>query len=383
MLKFLTAGESHGKGLVGIIEGLPANLNIDIEFINNELKRRQKGYGRGKRMDIERDKIEIISGIRNGKTLGSPIAMIIKNRDWENWKEIMDVENIRLPKEKIVTRPRPGHGDLAGAIKYNHKDIRNILERASARETAMRVAVGSIAKQLLKAFDIEIYSHVIQIGKVKVETKNINKEQLEMADRSPVRVLDKQAENQIITEIDKTKEKGDTLGGLFEVVAYNVPIGLGSHVNWDRKLDGKIAQGMMSLQGVKGVEIGMGFESARRLGSEVHDEIYYENQYYRKTNNAGGIEAGISNGNNIIVKCAMKPIPSLGSPLNSVDMETKKAFEAQKERADVCAVPSASIVAEHILAWILANEITIKFGGDSISEMKDNYNRYIDYVNSR
>nr|WP_250160201.1 chorismate synthase [Caloranaerobacter azorensis] len=295
----------------------------------------------------------------------------------------MGIEKNKLDEDRIVTRPRPGHADLAGAIKYNHLDIRNVLERASARETAIRVAIGSIAKQFLKEFNIEIYSHVIQIGKIKIESDNVSIDKIKSADKSPLRVVDNQSEKKMINEIDKAKKIGDTLGGLFELIATNIPIGLGSHVNWDRKLDGKIAQGMMSLQGIKGVEIGIGFRAAELLGSQVHDEIYYDDGYKRYSNNAGGIEGGISNGSPIIVRAAMKPIPTLKKPLKSIDMKTKEKFEAQKERADVCAVPSASIVAENILAWILADEIMIKFGGDSIEELKDNYNRYIDYVNSR
>lgn len=383
MLRYLTGGESHGKGLIGIIEGFPANLKIDINFINNELRRRQMGYGRGGRMKIEKDKVEIFSGIRNGKTIGSPITLFIKNKDWENWKGIMSIEETNLDENEIVTRPRPGHADLAGAIKYNHLDIRNVLERASARETAIRVAIGSIAKQFLKEFDIEIYSHVIQIGKIKIESDDISIDKIKNTDNSPLRVIDSELEKKMINEIDKAKKVGDTLGGVFEIIATNIPIGLGSHVNWDRKLDGKIAQGMMSLQGIKGVEIGIGFRAAELFGSQVHDEIYYDDRYKRYSNNAGGIEGGISNGSSIVVRAAMKPIPTLRKPLRSVDMKTKEEFEAQKERSDVCAVPSASIVAENILAWILANEIMIKFGGDSIEEVKDNYNRYIDYVNSR
>ncbi|WP_069650083.1 chorismate synthase [Caloranaerobacter ferrireducens] len=383
MLRYLTGGESHGKGLIGIIEGFPANLKIDINFINNELRRRQMGYGRGGRMKIEKDKVEILSGIRNGKTIGSPITLFIRNKDWENWKDIMSIEETNLDENEIVTRPRPGHADLAGAIKYNHLDIRNVLERASARETAIRVAIGSIAKQFLKEFDIEIYSHVTQIGKIKIESDDISIDKIKNTDNSPLRVIDSELEKKMINEIDKAKKVGDTLGGVFEIIATNIPIGLGSHVNWDRKLDGKIAQGMMSLQGIKGVEIGIGFRAAELFGSQVHDEIYYDDRYKRYSNNAGGIEGGISNGSSIVVRAAMKPIPTLRKPLRSVDMKTKEEFEAQKERSDVCAVPSASIVAENILAWILANEIMIKFGGDSIEEVKDNYNRYIDYVNSR
>ncbi|EOD01339.1 chorismate synthase [Caldisalinibacter kiritimatiensis] len=382
MLRFLSGGESHGKCLVGIIEGLPSNLEIDINKINKELSRRQKGYGRGGRMKIEKDKVEILSGIRGGKTIGSPVSLLIKNRDWENWKEVMSIID-NIDNDKKVNSPRPGHGDLAGAVKYNQTDIRNILERASARETAMRVAIGSIAKQLLKKFDIYIYSHVLEIGNVRINARKVSIEQLQKIDESPLRVIDKETENKIIKKIDEAKKQGDTLGGIFELIAVNVPIGLGSHVNWDRKLDGIIAQAIMSIQGIKGVEIGLGFESSRTLGSQVHDEIYYNGQYYRKTNNAGGIEAGITNGNNIVVRAAMKPIPTLSRPLDSVDMITKQNTKAQKERSDVCAVPSASIVGENVLAWVLAKEFVNKFGGDSIEEMLSNYKRYIQYVDKR
>lgn len=378
MLRYLGGGESHGKGLIGIIDGMPANLKINIEKINNELKRRQMGYGRGGRMKIEKDKVEIFSGIRNGKTIGSPISLLIKNKDWENWKKVMEQENRDINENYIVTKPRPGHGDFAGAIKYNQRDIRNVLERASARETAMRVAIGNIAKQFLEEFNISIYSHVLEIGGIGTNNNNYSINDLEKLETSLVRVMDENIEKEIIKKIDETKKIGDTLGGIFEVIITNVPIGLGSHVSWDRKLDGKIAQGIMSLQGIKGVEIGLGFESSRRLGSEVHDEIYYEKEYYRKTNNAGGLEAGITNGSNIIVKAAMKPIPTLSKPLNSVDMITKESFKAQKERSDVCAVPAASVVAENILAWIIANEIIIKFGGDSIEDVRTNYSKYME-----
>lgn len=383
MLRFLTAGESHGKGLVGIIEGMPANLNIDRSFINTELSRRQKGYGRGSRMKIENDTITILSGVRNGKTIGSPISLYVENRDWNNWKEIMNDEKSNISLEDIVTRPRPGHGDLSGAIKYNQEDIRNIIERASARETAMRVAIGSIAKLFINEFNINIYSHVVKIGSVKIDEGLKSLDSIKLSDLSPIRVIDKEAETMMIKEIDSAKASGDTLGGVFEVIATNVPIGLGSHVNWDRKLDGRIAQGIMSLNGIKGVEIGKGFEFASMLGSLAHDEIFYDNSYYRKTNNAGGIEAGTSNGDLVVVRAAMKPIPSLGRPLKSIDMKTKESFEAQKERADVCAVPSASIISESILAWIIAEEFLVKFGGDYMEEIKGRYKLYQDYVNRR
>lgn len=384
MLRYLTSGESHGKGLMAIIEGLPSNLKIDIDFINNELSRRQSGYGRGDRMKIESDKIEILSGVRNSITLGSPVTVFIKNKDYENWKDIIKtIDENDEKNERYVTRPRPGHADLSGGIKYDQKDLRNILERASARETAIRVAVGAICKLLLKQFNIDIYSYVTQIGNLKSSIKEYDVNELKIADTSVIRALDKTLEKEMIKHIDNAKEKGDTLGGCFKIIAKNIPIGLGSHVSWDRKLDGKIAQAIMSLQAIKGVEIGLGFDSASKYGSKVHDEIFYNNTYYRKTNNAGGIEGGISNGCDITVNAAMKPIPSLVKPLNSVDMETKNPFEAIKERSDVCAVPAASIVCENILAFTLANEMIIKFGGDSLNEMLRNYNSYISYVNSR
>lgn len=374
MLKFLTAGESHGKALIAVIEGLPANLTLDEEFINHELFRRMQGYGRSERMKIERDEAEVISGVANGKTLGSPVSLIIKNRDYENWKD---------KAWPIVTRPRPGHGDLAGTIKYNQNDIRNVLERASARETAARVAVGAIAKQLLAFFGIQIRSHVISIGNEKIGLNEYNFADLEKADESCVRCIDKDAEARMVKTIDNAKKQGDSLGGVFEVVAQNVPVGLGSHVHWDRKLDGRLAQALMSIQSVKGVEIGLGFQAALRSGSKVHDEIFYENGkgYFRKTNNAGGIEAGISNGNPVVARCAIKPVPTLYKPLRSVDIHTKEPFLASVERSDVCVVPAAGIVGEAAMAWVLAEAMTEKFGGDSIEEMKSNYRAYLHRIN--
>ncbi len=369
MLRYLTAGESHGKALVAIIEGLPANMELDKDKINLELFRRMQGYGRGGRMKIEKDQVEILSGLREGKTIGSPVTLMIKNLDYDNWKD----KNI-----EPLTRPRPGHGDLAGLIKYNQSDIRNILERASARETAIRVAVGAVAKQLLKTFNIEILSHVISIGQVKLEDREVSYNDMRDADKSEVRCIDLKLSQKMIEEIDKAKEDGDSLGGIFEVAALNVPVGLGSHAHWDRKLDGLIAGAFMSIQAIKGVEIGQGFGAAFKRGSEVHDEIFYDKStsYYRKTNNAGGIEAGISNGCPIVVRAAMKPIPTLCKPLQSIDIVTKKPFFASVERSDVCAVPAASIVGEAVLAWVLAQVITEKFGKDSMEEMLENYTNY-------
>ncbi|GFN35946.1 chorismate synthase [Tepidimicrobium xylanilyticum] len=374
MIRYLTAGESHGDGLVGIIEGIPSNLFLDAEFINGELKRRQRGYGRSNRMALEKDLVKVLSGIDRGYTTGNPISFMIENRG----------KNIELIE---ITRPRPGHGDLTGTLKYNLKGGRNVLERASARETAMRVALGATCKLLLKEFNIQIYSHIIQIGDVKISEEvysNIKEMDLLKVDESPIRVLDKDKEKEIIEMIDKTKEKGDTLGGIIEVIAKNVPIGLGSYTHWDRKIDGKIAYGIMSIPGVKGVEFGLGFDACGKLGSQMHDEIFYDGQrYYRKTNNAGGIEAGVTNGEDIVIRAVMKPIPTLKKPLRTVDIETKEETVAQFERSDVCAVPSASIVAENILAYILANEMTLKFGGDSIEEMKDNFNNYNKLIENR
>lgn len=380
-LRYLTSGESHGKGLLSILEGMPAGLDLPEEYINHQLKRRQQGYGRGGRMKIESDKAEIISGVRFGKTLGSPIGLFIINRDWENWTTEMSVSPVDADIQK-VTLPRPGHADLAGAIKYRHDDIRNVLERSSARETACRVAAGSAARRLLEVFNITLASHVTQIGSVKSKTDiseiDIN-EIIETSDRSPVRCLDKDSEAGMMKAIDSAKENGNSIGGVIEVIAQGLPIGLGSHVHWDRKLDGQISQAMMSIPAIKGVEIGLGFQTASRLGSEVHDEIYYDeklkdtvkNGYYRKTNNAGGIEGGMTNGEPVIVHIAMKPIPTLTIPLNSVDMNTKSPQKAYKERSDCCAVPAAGIVAESMLALVLANAFLEKYGNDSIDEIKE------------
>ncbi len=373
MLRFLTAGESHGKALVAIIEGLPANMDVDVSIIDRDLKRRMSGYGRGGRMKIESDRVEILSGLFKGKTIGSPLAMLIKNLDYENWK------GADVP---VVTRPRPGHGDLAGVIKYRQEDIRGILERASARETAARVAVGAMAKQLLSHFGIRLFSHVTAIGNVKVETqfRSDDSRDIMRAEESPVRCIDEEAEGLMIKAIDEAALAGDSIGGMFEVIAVNVPVGLGSHVHWDKRLDGRIAQSFMSIQAIKGVEIGLGNSCAHLPGSKVHDEIFFDQaagRFYRKTNNAGGIEAGISNGCPIVVRAAMKPIPTLYKPLQSVDIKTKQPFSAGIERSDVCAVPAASIVGEAALAWVLAEAASEKFGGDSIEEMLKNYNSYV------
>lgn len=397
MLSFKTAGESHGKGLVAIIDGFPAGVEVDIKHINDKLARRQGGYGRGGRMKIEKDQVEIFSGVRAGSSMGSPIALLIHNKDWVNWQDVMAVEakesggqagevNIladeRLEKiEKRVTRPRPGHADLAAALKYNTGDIRNILERASARETAARVAVGGVTDCLLRYFAIDIISHVIQLGSISAPLGgNIAFEEIKArVSASPLHCYDKEKEQEMMAYIDKIRKAGDTLGGIVEIRTSPLPVGLGSHTQWDRKLDGKIAQAMMSIPAVKGVEIGPAFENSTRPGSEVHDEIFYaqDRGYYRKTNRAGGLEGGISNGQPLIIRIAMKPIPTLYKPLQSVDIRTKEAFQASIERSDVTALPAAGVVAEAMLSFVLAQALIEKFGGDSIEEMLANYRTYL------
>lgn len=398
-LRFLTSGESHGRALIGIIEGIPSGLSLSSADIDRELRRRQGGYGRGGRMKIETDHAQIISGVRLGKTLGSPISLMIENRDWENWQDVMspDAENRRSAKKdkrlEPVTRPRPGHADLAGAIKFDHRDVRNILERSSARETAMRVGLGAIAKKLLSEFGLMIGSHVIQIGSHSADIYGMDRGNLagifEKAEGSPVRCADAGASKKMTRLIDRAVRAGDSLGGVFEVFATGVPVGLGSHIQWDLKLDGMLAQAVMSIQAIKGVEIGLGFKMADAFGSHVMDEIFYsraENKsrgmkFYRKTNNAGGIEGGMSNGMPIIIRAAMKPIPTLRRPLMSVDIRTKKAFGAAYERSDVCAVPAAAVVAEAMTALVLADAFLRKFGGDSEKEVRRNYKSYVSYVN--
>ncbi len=373
MLRYLTAGESHGKSLVGIIEGFPSNVSIDVEAINLDLKRRQWGYGRGNRMKIESDEIEILSGLRGGRSLGSPIAFLIRNRDYENWQRYMDPLG-PIDDGRAVTRPRPGHADLTGALKYRFDDIRNVLERSSARETAVRVALGSMVKQLMANFGVEVMSHVLSVGNVVPgESNDLN--EIKDADRSPVRCIDKKKEAEIIEAIDKAKETGDSLGGLFEVRILGLPPGLGSHVHWDRKLDGRLAQALMSIQAIKAVEIGDGIENSSLAGSQVHDEIFYSQDkgYYRESNRAGGIEGGMSNGEDIVVRCYMKPIPTLYKPLRSVDMESKEAFVASVERSDSCAVAAASIVAEMAAITVIGQEFLRKYGGDSLEEILERW----------
>ncbi|BBA70522.1 chorismate synthase [Geobacter sulfurreducens] len=390
MLRYLTAGESHGPQLTAIIEGLPAGLKISEELINCDLARRQCGYGRGGRMKIERDEAQILSGVRWGETIGSPVTLCIINRDWINWQEKMS-PNARHRDEKIrVTRSRPGHADLPGAMKYDHRDVRNILERSSARETAVRVAVGAVAKAFLASFGIEVNGFVSEVGGIRAERRSLPLERMkELSAASELFTYDAEAEERMKAFIDGAREAGDTVGGVVEIIASGLPVGLGSHVQWDRKLDARLAMAVMSIQAIKGVEIGLGFDAARRPGSQVHDEIYYDSTrisrgelsgFYRKSNNAGGIEGGITNGEDIVIRAAMKPIPTLYRPLRSVDMQTKEPFEATVERSDVCAVPAAAVVTEAVVALELANAMLEKFGGDSLGEVRRNYEGYLEYV---
>jgi chorismate synthase len=384
---FITAGESHGKGLVAIIEGLPAGLPIDLSYINHELWRRQQGYGRGGRMKIESDEAEILSGIRHGKTLGSPVALLIRNRDFEHWVDVMNVEPRDFTEEKRarrVTRPRPGHTDLAGGLKYDTHDLRDILERASARETAARVAVGAFARLLLKEFGVDIGSHTAMIGGVPDVHINATWEEIEaLRDDTVLRCADKDAETRMLALIDATKDAKDTLGGIFEVVARNVVIGLGSHVQWSSKLDGRLAQAIMCIHAVKAVEIGAGAEVSRLSGSQVHDEIGYnpaERQFRRPTNRAGGIEGGITNGQEIRVRGHLKPISTLRRPLSSVDVVSKEESAAAFERSDIVAVPAAGVIGEAMVAIVLADAMREKFGGDSVGEMRRNFENYLEQM---
>lgn len=390
MIRYLTAGESHGSQLTAIIDGVPSGLTLTEEEVNVDLARRQMGYGRGGRMLIERDKASILSGVRWGKTIGSPITLGIRNLDWENWQEKMSPYEVHRDDKIRVTRSRPGHADLPGAMKYDHHDVRNILERSSARETAVRVAVGAVAKAFLNSFDIAVYGFVMELGEVKASRKDLPLANLrEIAEKSELFTYDPEAETGMKGVIDRAKEAGDTVGGIIEIVVSGAPAGLGSHVQWDRKLDARLAMSLMSIQAIKGVEVGIGFDSARTPGSKVHDEIYYDSSrisrglstgYFRKTNNAGGIEGGISNGENIVLRAAMKPIPTLYKPLRSVDIITREPFEATVERSDTCAVPAAAVVAEAVVAIEIVNSFMEKFGGDSMPEIRRNYDGYIDYL---
>ncbi|MBI3809805.1 MAG: chorismate synthase [Nitrospirae bacterium] len=383
MLRYLNGGESHGKGLIAVLEGIPSGLPLTTEEINHDLSRRQKGYGRGGRMRIEQDRVEFWSGVRKGKTLGTPITLHVANRDWENWKEIMAPEPGPPVTEKVVTCPRPGHADLVGAIKYNHRDIRNVLEKASARETAIRVAIGGVAKRLLAEFGMQVYSYTVEIGGVKASAEGLTTEQaFQQAEASDVRCPDASSSARMVERIREAKHKGDTLGGVFEVIVTNPPLGLGSYAQWDRRLTGRLAMALMSIQAMKGVEVGMGFESARRFGSEVHDEIFYDQKigFIRGSNNAGGLEGGITNGQPIVLRTAMKPIATLYAPKKSVDIQTKEPLEATIERSDICTVPAAGVVGEAVVAYELAAAMVEKFGGDTLDEMRRNYDSYQAYV---
>ena len=371
-LKFLTAGESHGRGLLGILDGMPAGLEISEDYIGVHLARRQRGYGRGGRMKIEKDRAEIWCGVRHGESLGSPIGLIVRNKDWENWTKKMSVTPVKDEIRK-VTLPRPGHADLAGIQKYGFDDIRNVLERSSARETTMRVALGSVCRKLLEDVGIEVGGQVIQIHNVKDNSRSeLSPNQLsELADVSPVRCLDKNAEKNMIKTIDEAKAAGDSVGGIFRVVATGLPYGLGSHTQWDRKLHARISAVMMSINAFKGIEIGAGFTGSEKYGSEVHDEIGHDGKKFtRYSNNAGGIEGGMSNAQSIILQMSMKPIPTLIKPLKSIDIQSKEQKDAHKERTDSCAVPAASIIAESMLCFVLADALLEKFGGDSMAQLK-------------
>ena len=383
MLRYLNAGESHGKGLMAVLEGVPAGLPLTTEMINRDLARRQGGYGRGGRMRIEKDQIEFYCGVRKGKTLGNPLGLLIRNRDWDNWQDVMASEPGPPSVERVVTRPRPGHADLVGAIKYGHRDIRNVLEKASARETAVRVAIGAVAKALLVEFDVQVVSYTIRIGSVVAPRVDDYAAAFERAEQSQVRCADAAASEKMIERIRSAKHKGDSLGGVFEVVVTNPPIGLGSYAQWDRRLSARLAMAAMSIQAMKGVEIGMGFESAQRFGSEVHDDIYPSEirpGFERKTNNAGGVEGGMTNGQPVVLRVAMKPIATLYQPKHSVDILTKEPFEATVERSDVCTVPAAGVVGEAVIAYEMANAMLEKFSGDSLDEMKRNFAAYQEYV---
>jgi chorismate synthase len=398
VLRFLTAGESHGQALVTILDGLPAGLRIDAEAIATQLARRQRGYGRGRRMAIESDRAEIIGGVRAGETIGGPVALIIRNRDWENWQRTMAVtpsvpDGATGANRAPVTRPRPGHADLAGAIKYDRSDIRDVLERASARETAARVAAGAIAGELLHAVGIEVTSHVVAIGSVAISAAHtISFERAaSLADDSPVRCVDTGVEQQMIAQIDAAREAGDTVGGAFEVIARGVPPGLGSYTHWDRKLDGRLAQALMSIHAIKAVGIGLGTEGASLPGSSVHDEILPASagpgepgwSWTRPTNNAGGLEGGVTNGEEVRVTAYMKPISTLMKPLRSIDLTTMQEAPAAIERSDVCAVPAAAVVGEAMTAIVLADAFLESFGGDAMSDILAAYTAWRDRRQSR
>ena len=403
-LKFTTAGESHGKGLVAIVEGLPAGLPVTADWIDRDLARRMLGYGRGARMKIERDRVEILSGVRAGETLGSPVALLVRNRDWENWEDVMAAEGAPGDlRRRRVTRPRPGHADLVGVLKYDRLDARDILERASARETVARVAAGALARRLLDEFGVDVGSHVVSLGGVRATPPaDLPRPLNDAADRSEIRVLDPAVEPEIVGRIDRAKKDGDTLGGEVEVVARGLVVGLGSHVSWDRKLDARLAGLLMSIPAVKGVEIGLGFEAARRPGSAVHDPIdadagaelaaadggppvpgHARGGFARRSNNAGGLEGGMTTGEPLVVRVAMKPISTLMAPLPTVDLASGAPASAQSERSDVTAVPAMGVIAEALVAIVLADAMLEKFGGDSLGEMRRNVTAYVAALGAR
>ncbi|HDJ4625045.1 TPA: chorismate synthase [Staphylococcus aureus] len=375
-MRYLTSGESHGPQLTVIVEGVPANLEIKVEDINKEMFKRQGGYGRGRRMQIEKDTVEIVSGVRNGYTLGSPITMVVTNDDFTHWRKIMGAAPIsdeeRENMKRTITKPRPGHADLVGGMKYNHRDLRNVLERSSARETAARVAVGALCKVLLEQLDIEIYSRVVEIGGIKDKDFYDSETFKANLDRNDVRVIDDGIAQAMRDKIDEAKNDGDSIGGVVQVVVENMPVGVGSYVHYDRKLDGRIAQGVVSINAFKGVSFGEGFKAAEKPGSEIQDEILYNTElgYYRGSNHLGGLEGGMSNGMPIIVNGVMKPIPTLYKPLNSVDINTKEDFKATIERSDSCAVPAASIVCEHVVAFEIAKALLEEFQSNHIEQLQ-------------
>jgi chorismate synthase len=399
MLRFTTAGESHGPALVSILEGMPAGLPLLAEHVDVELARRQQGYGRGRRMQIERDQIEFLSGVRAGETLGSPIAMLVRNRDWKNWEDVMDPAPRAEEagggaggglRRRAVTRPRPGHADMTGILKYARDDARDILERASARETTARVAAAAICRRLLGEFNVRIGSHLVHLGGVDAcAPEELPADLNAAADQSALRTLDPVAEAVMIERIDAAKREGNTLGGICEVVADGLPVGLGSHVSWERKLDGRLAAAIMSIPAVKGVEIGMGFEAARRTGAEVHDEIELApgrplaGNVRRRSNRAGGLEGGMTTGEPLVVRVAMKPISTLMRPLETIDVTSGERAQATAERSDVTAVPAMGVIAEAMTAFVLASALLEKFGGDSLAEVRRNYDGYVAYLRDR
>ena len=385
MFRYLTSGESHGKSLISILDGIPANIELNIDEINYELEKRQGGYGRGGRMKIEKDKINILGGVRGKITLGGPISIEIKNKDYENWIQYMNpMDNIDFETKK-VEKVRPGHADLVGCLKYDFEDARNVLERSSARETASKVAVGAICKQVLKNFNIDFISRVVQIGNVKDNNSYDFDYIKENVDKSAVRCINKDVEKEIIKEIDKVKSEGDTLGGVVEIRVKNLIPGLGSYTQFDKKIDGELAMHLMSIQAIKGVEIGIGFDVANNYGSNVMDEIYYNNEdgIKRKTNQLGGIEGGMTTGEELVIRCAMKPIPTLYKPLKSININTRESYSASIERSDNCAVPACSVVCENVVAFVICKYFLDKIGGDNLNDLKSNYNTYIKRLGDR